>query len=93
MMNAIREPSIDELRQESERGRAQLANTVDKLRDKVGDTAAEIKTLVSPAHVKQEIRTYVREEREKLADTIQRKARENPLQAAAIGAAIAYPAF
>ena len=29
-----------------------------------------------------------REEREKLSDTIQRQARENPLQAAAIGAAI-----
>jgi hypothetical protein len=92
-MDAIREPSLEDLRQESERGRAQLANTVENLRDKVGETAAEIKTLVSPAHVKQEIRTYVREERERLTETIQRKARENPLQAAALGAAIAYPAW
>lgn len=93
MMDSILDPSVEDLRQQSERGRAQLANTVDNLRDKVGDTAAEIKTLVSPAHIKAEIRTYVREERERLTDTIQRTARENPLQAAAIGAAIAYPAW
>ena len=92
-MDAIREPSVDDLRRESERGRAQLANTVENLRDKVSDTASEIKTLVSPAHIKEEIRTYVREERERLSDTIQRQVRENPLQAAAIGAAIAYPAW
>lgn len=92
-MDAIREPSVDDLRRKSERGRAQLANTVENLRDKVSETASEIKTLVSPAHIKEEIRTYVREEREKLSDTIQRQARENPLQAAAIGAAIAYPAW
>jgi ElaB/YqjD/DUF883 family membrane-anchored ribosome-binding protein len=92
-MDAIREPSVDELRRESERTRAQLTDTVGHLRDKVGETAAEIKTMVSPAHIKQEIRTYVREEREHLTATVQRQIRENPLQAAAIGAAIAYPAW
>ena len=92
-MDAIREPSVDELRRESERTRAQLTDTVEHLRDKVGETASEIKTMVSPAHIKQEIRTYVREEREHLTETVQRKIRENPLQAAAIGAAIAYPAW
>ena len=92
-MDAIREPSVDELRRESERTRAQLTDTVEHLRDKVGETASEIKTMVSPAHIKQEIRTYVREEREHLTETVQRRIRENPLQAAAIGAAIAYPAW
>jgi ElaB/YqjD/DUF883 family membrane-anchored ribosome-binding protein len=92
-MDAIREPSVEELRRESERTRAQLTDTVGHLRDKVGETASEIKTMVSPAHIKQEIRTYVREEREHLTETVQRKIRENPLQAAAIGAAIAYPAW
>jgi ElaB/YqjD/DUF883 family membrane-anchored ribosome-binding protein len=92
-MDAIREPSVDELRRESERARAQLTNTVEHLRDKVGETAAEIKTMVSPAHIKQEIRTYVREEREHLTEAVQRKIRDNPLQAAAVGAAIAYPAW
>jgi ElaB/YqjD/DUF883 family membrane-anchored ribosome-binding protein len=92
-MDAIREPSVDELRRESERTRAQLTDTVEHLRDKVGETASEIRTMVSPAHIKQEFRTYVREEREHLTGTVQRKIRENPLQAAAIGAAIAYPAW
>ncbi len=41
-MDAIREPSVDELRRESERTRAQLTDTVEHLRDKVGETASEI---------------------------------------------------
>ena len=63
------------------------------MRERVGDTASEIKTLVSPAHIKQEIRDYVRQERETLVDSLQRKAKENPLQMAAITAAVAYPAL
>jgi ElaB/YqjD/DUF883 family membrane-anchored ribosome-binding protein len=85
------EKSIDALRQESERTREELATTVGALRERVGDTATEIKTMVSPAHIKQEIKDYVRQERESLVDAMQRKARENPLQMAAIGAAVAYP--
>ena len=77
-MDAIREPSVDELRRESERTRAQLTDTVEHLRDKVGETASEIRTMVSPAHIKQEIRTYVREEREHLTETVQRKILRNP---------------
>ena len=64
-----------------------------ELRDRVGDTATELKTIVSPTHIKQEIRDYVRRERESLVDAVQRKARENPLQMAAIAAAVAYPAL
>ena len=63
-MQDIREPSIEGLRKESERPRQDLASTVGDLRDKVGDTATELKTLVSPSHIKQEIKNYVREERE-----------------------------
>jgi ElaB/YqjD/DUF883 family membrane-anchored ribosome-binding protein len=59
----------------------------------MGDTAAELKTLVSPTHIKQEIRNYVQQERESLSQAIQRKIRDNPLQAAAVGAAVAYPAL
>jgi len=92
-MDAVREPSVEELRRESERTRAQLTETVGHLRDKVGETAGEIKTMISPAHIKQEIRTYVQQEREQITGTVRRQIRENPLQAAAIGAAIAYPAW
>jgi ElaB/YqjD/DUF883 family membrane-anchored ribosome-binding protein len=87
------EQSVEALRQESERTRDELATTVGALRERVGDTATELKTMVSPAHIKQEIKDYVRQERESLIDTMQRKARDNPLQVAAIGAAVAYPAW
>src|SRR6476661_6533357 len=92
-MPSIREPSVEELREESERSREALASTVCELRHTVGHTAAEIKTLVSPAHIKKEIRNYVREERESVVQSIQRRAQDNPLQMAAVGAAIAYPAW
>lgn len=92
-MPSTRESSLEELREESERNREALTATVGELREKVGDTASELKTLVSPAHIKQEIKDYVREERESLVKSVQRKAKENPLQLAAIGAAVAYPAW
>jgi ElaB/YqjD/DUF883 family membrane-anchored ribosome-binding protein len=92
-MNASPEKSVNELRRESEQTRVALASTVTELRDRVGDTATELKTMASPSHIKQEIRDYVQRERETLVGTVQRKAKENPLQAAAIAAAAAYPAL
>jgi ElaB/YqjD/DUF883 family membrane-anchored ribosome-binding protein len=93
VMQTANELSIEELREESERNREALASTVTELRERVGDTASELKTLVSPSHIKSEIRDYVRQERETLVDSLQRKAKENPLQMAAIGAAVAFPAL
>jgi ElaB/YqjD/DUF883 family membrane-anchored ribosome-binding protein len=92
-MSASDQKSVDELRRESEETREALASTVTELRDRVGETATEIKTIVSPTHIKQEIWDYVRREREDLVDAVQRKAKENPLQMAAIAAAVAYPAL
>ncbi len=92
-MPPISEPSVEELRERSERSREALATTIGELRERVGDTAAELKTRVSPAHMKREFKDYVRRERESFAKSVQRKARENPLQLAAVGAAIAYPAW
>jgi ElaB/YqjD/DUF883 family membrane-anchored ribosome-binding protein len=88
-----RQNSVEELRRRSETARAELAGTVGELRDRMGDTASEIKTLVSPSHIKHEIKSYIREERESLRQSLERRIRENPLQAAAVGAAIAYPAW
>jgi hypothetical protein len=92
MQNA-NEPSIEKLRKESERNREALASTVTELRDRVGDTTSELKTLVSPAHIRQEIRDYVRQERGTIVESLKRRAKENPLQIAAITAAAAYPAL
>jgi ElaB/YqjD/DUF883 family membrane-anchored ribosome-binding protein len=85
------EPSVQELRRESERTRADLTNTVDQLRTKVVDTAEDWKNRASPAHIKAEVKEYVRDSGEQLFHTLERKARENPLQALAIGAGLAYP--
>jgi len=92
-MPSTRELSVEELREESERSRDALASTVSELRDTVGNTAAEIKTLISPTHIKKEIRNYVREERESVVQSMQRRAQDNPLQMAAVGAAVAYPVW
>jgi ElaB/YqjD/DUF883 family membrane-anchored ribosome-binding protein len=92
-MTSFPEKSVEELREHSERTREALAVTVTELRDRVGDTATRIKTAVSPAHIKQEIRDYVRQERESVVEAVQRKAKENPLQMAAVAAAVGYPAL
>jgi ElaB/YqjD/DUF883 family membrane-anchored ribosome-binding protein len=85
--------SLEELRRESEVTRAALTNTVHELRDKIGQTAGEVKDLLSPANVTEEVKGYVRDKREHLYANVERKVRDNPLQAAAVGAAIAYPLF
>jgi ElaB/YqjD/DUF883 family membrane-anchored ribosome-binding protein len=85
--------NVGMLRRESERSRAELAGTVTELRARVGDTASEIQTMVSPSNIKAEIKSFIREERQSLTRSLERKIRDNPLQAAAIGAALAYPAL
>lgn len=83
--------SVDELKAESERTRAALANSVHELRSKLGATATEVKTMVSPSHIKDEVKSYVRETGSNFIDSLSAHARENPLQAVAAGAAIAFP--
>jgi ElaB/YqjD/DUF883 family membrane-anchored ribosome-binding protein len=91
MTTAYRDPSVEELRYESERSRAALTSTVAELREKVSDTADDLKARLSPAHIKEEVKDYVREGGEQFFHSIERKARDNPLQAIAIGAGLAYP--
>ena len=90
-MTVYTEPSVDDLRKESERTRAALTNTVSELREKVGETASDLKARVSPANIKEELKDYVRESRQNLVQSLEQKVRENPLQAVAVGAALAYP--
>lgn len=82
---------IAELRQDSERTRAALAATVRELKDKVGETATEVKTIVSPAHIKNEVRNYARDVGSDFIETLTQRAKDNPLQAIAAGAAIGFP--
>jgi hypothetical protein len=90
-MTVHHDPSVEELRRESERSRATLSTTVVELREKVSGTADDLKTRLSPAHIKEEVKDYVRKGGEEFFHSIGRKARENPLQAVAIGAGLAYP--
>jgi ElaB/YqjD/DUF883 family membrane-anchored ribosome-binding protein len=81
------ERSLNDLKNEAERSRTQLAETVDRLRSKVSETATEVRERASPEAVKAEISDYIKAKADALAD----KARQNPLQAAAIGIGVGYP--
>jgi hypothetical protein len=81
------ERSLNDLKAGAERSRAELAATVDQLRSKVSDTVTDFRERASPDAMKAEISGYIRTR----ADALMDKARENPLQAAAIGVGVGYP--
>src|SRR6188768_3928128 len=92
-MSVLTEPSVATLRAEAEVTRARLTGTVDDLRTQVADTATDIKERLSPDAIKTEVTQYVRDSGDQLWHTLERKVRDNPLQAVAVGAALAYPAL
>jgi hypothetical protein len=59
----------------------------------VAGTAADLRERLSPSAIKAEVTDYVRDSRDQLWHSIEQKARANPLQAVAVGAALAFPAF
>ena len=81
------ERSIGEIKRDAEKNRADLTVTVDQLRSKVSDTVDDIRERISPDAMKAAASSYFRSRGEQLMG----KARENPLQAAAIGVGLAYP--
>ena len=83
--------SATRLSREAEITRKDLAGTVGELNVKVADTIDDLKARLTPSYIKQEVKGYVREESSQIISSIQRKARDNPLQAVAIGAAVIYP--
>jgi ElaB/YqjD/DUF883 family membrane-anchored ribosome-binding protein len=87
------EPSVTALRAEAEANRARLTGTVEDLRTQVTDTATDLKERLSPDAIKTEVTQYVRDSRDQLWHSLEQKARDNPLQAVAVGAALAYPAL
>jgi len=74
--------SLSELEREAEHTRADLIHTVDELHSRV-----------SPGAIKEEMKAYARDTGNELVHTIERKARENPLQTVAVAAGLAYPAW
>jgi len=82
---------LQQIKQDTERARAGLTDTVDQLRNSVSETASEIRQRISPENIKAEVGDYFRSRGEHLIDNVTAAARRNPLQAVAVGASLAYP--
>jgi hypothetical protein len=85
--------SVEELRRDSEQSRAQLAATVDRLREQIADTAEDIRYKVSPEHIKAEVSGFISHKTHGWMDALKQQAMDNPMQAVAAGTAIAVPAL
>src|SRR6478752_3116413 len=82
---------LKHLVREAEVTRQALTVTVGELNNKILGTIDDLKMRLEPAHIKEEVTGYVRDESDKLVFAIQRKAYDNPLQTVAVGAALVYP--
>src|SRR5437868_8637082 len=85
--------SVEELRLESERSRAQLAATVERLKEQITDTAEGLRYKVSPQGIKSEVSEFVSRKTHSWLDALKQQALENPMQAIAAGTAVAVPAL
>ena len=85
--------SVEELRRESEQSRAQLSATVDQLKERITDTAEDIRYKVSPEGIKSEVSDFVSRKTQGWLDALKQQAMENPMQAIAAGTAVAVPAL
>jgi hypothetical protein len=85
--------SVEELRRDSEQSRAQLAATVDRLREQIADTAEDIRYKVSPENIKAEVSGFISHKTHGWMDALKQQAMDNPMQAVAAGTAIAVPAM
>ena len=84
-------PSVRELKRETEQTRAGLTQTVEQLKTTVSETASDLRHRISPEAIKAEVADYVRSRGERMMEDIAAAARRNPMQAVAVGASVAYP--
>ena len=87
------ERSLHQIKRETEQARAGLTDTVEQLRSQVSETASDIRHRISPDAIKTEVQDYIRSRGEHLRDSVTRAARDNPMQAMAVGVSVAYPLF
>jgi hypothetical protein len=85
--------SVEELRRDSEQSRAQLAATVDRLREQIADTAEDIRYKVSPENIKAEVTGFISHKTHGWLDALKQQAMDNPMQTIAAGTAVAVPAM
>ena len=83
--------SVNELRQESELRRTELANTVGRLKEQIADTAEGIGHKVSPQHIGSEVASFVSDKARSWVDEFKQQAMDNPMRAVGIGAAVSVP--
>lgn len=85
------ERSLQQIKRETEQTRAGLTDTVEQLRASVTETASDIRQRISPEAIKAEVTGYIRSRGEQLMADMTSAARNNPMQAVAVGASVAYP--
>lgn len=83
--------SVEELRRESERSRAELAATVGQLKEQIAGTADDIRHKVSPQHIKSEVSEYVSHKSQSWVEGLKQQIVDNPMRAVAAGAAVGIP--
>jgi hypothetical protein len=83
--------SLQQIKHETEQARAGLTDTVEQLKATVAETASDIRHRVSPDAIKAEVSGYIKSRGEQLWNDVTAAARNNPMQAVAVGASIAYP--
>ena len=83
--------SLQQIKRETEQTRASLTDTVDQLKTTVSETASDIRHRISPDAIKAEVSDYIKSRGEQLWTDLTVAARNNPMQAVAVGASVAYP--
>jgi|GEM_PF-2408241 len=83
--------TLDQIRRDTERARAGLTETVGELRATVADTASDLRERYSPQAIKDDVSHYIKTRGEEIADKVSDTIRNNPVQAVAVGATLAYP--
>jgi hypothetical protein len=84
-------PSVESLRHRSEQSRARLKETISQFNQAVSETSDELKTTLSPDHLKQEVRAYAKQKQTSVARALRTNMTNHPLEALALGAVVAYP--
>jgi ElaB/YqjD/DUF883 family membrane-anchored ribosome-binding protein len=83
--------SLAEIKRDTEKSRSGLTETVQELRTAATDTASDLKRRVAPDAIKAEVGDYFRSRGDHLMESVATYGRDNPLQAAAVAATLAYP--
>jgi hypothetical protein len=83
--------SVEDLRRQSERNRAELVDIVDRLKQGITDATQDLRQMVSPQHIKSEVSGYVSDKAQSWIDGLKQQAMDNPMRAVAAGTAVAVP--